>query len=126
VGKAEPLGKLGTIGVQTESAGEALGGAEPGCQESLSDSFALAAIFSGEREEIERPCDEHQLSLALAQENDEIFTLYKLRATPSGVLVDSGGTIASLLPAEGVPAIEALVRAAASRDAPARLVVRSG
>jgi uncharacterized membrane protein YphA (DoxX/SURF4 family)/thiol-disulfide isomerase/thioredoxin len=94
-------------------------------QESLSDSLALATIFSGERQEIEKLCEEHQLSLALAQENDEIFTLYKLRATPSGVLVDADGAIASL-PAEGVPAIEALVRSSLAGATPARLALHPG
>jgi thiol-disulfide isomerase/thioredoxin/uncharacterized membrane protein YphA (DoxX/SURF4 family) len=91
-------------------------------QESLSDSAALTAIFSGEREEIERLCEEHGLSMALSQENDEVFTLYRLRATPSGVLVNADGTIASI-PAEGVPAIEALIRSSLAPAADRPLVV---
>jgi uncharacterized membrane protein YphA (DoxX/SURF4 family)/thiol-disulfide isomerase/thioredoxin len=94
-------------------------------QESLSRSLTLAAIFTGERAEVERLCAEHELSLALAQEQDEVFELYELRATPSGVLVDLKGIIASA-PAEGVPAIEALIRTAAAEQRPLELVVERG
>ncbi len=94
-------------------------------QDSLSSSLTLAAIFAGEREEVERLCAEHELSLAMAQEADEVFDLYELRATPSAVLVDLKGIIASA-PAEGVPAIEALVRTAAAQERPLELSVERG
>jgi thiol-disulfide isomerase/thioredoxin/uncharacterized membrane protein YphA (DoxX/SURF4 family) len=93
-----------------------------GWQQSLADSLTLSAIFSGEAAEIERLSDEHELSLVLAQDVDEAFTLYALRATPSAVLIDSDGVIAGA-PAEGVSAIEALIRSALAQAA---LVVHSG
>ena len=94
-------------------------------QESLADNLALTAVFSGEREAIDRLCKEHDLSAALAQESDEVFGLYALRATPSAVLIDTDGTIAGA-PAEGVPAIEALIRSALAQSEPRQLVVHLG
>lgn len=80
-------------------------------QESLAQSVTLAAIFTGEREDIERLCEEHELKLVLAHETMEAFELYRLRATPSAVPIGFNGVIAGP-PAEGVPAIEALIRTA--------------
>jgi thiol-disulfide isomerase/thioredoxin len=90
-----------------------------GWQASLETNLSLPAIFAGERAEIERLSAEHGLSLVLAQETDELFSRYALRATPSGVLIGADGSIAGS-PAEGVPAIEALIRSAV---VPAQLVV---
>jgi thiol-disulfide isomerase/thioredoxin len=84
-----------------------------GWQESLARAVTLAPIFSGERDHIARLVEENHLHSALAQVDNEVFDLYELRATPSAVLVDPDGAIASL-PAEGVPAIEALIRVAIS------------
>jgi uncharacterized membrane protein YphA (DoxX/SURF4 family)/thiol-disulfide isomerase/thioredoxin len=91
-------------------------------QDSLSERLALPAIFAGERKEVERQCAEHELSLALAQEENEAFERYRLRATPSAVLVGIDGIIAGA-PAEGVPAIEALIRTAVAEARPLELVV---
>jgi hypothetical protein len=49
----------------------------------------------------------------LSQEANEVFESYALRATPSAVWIDPEGVIAGA-PAEGVPAIEALVRTSPS------------
>jgi thiol-disulfide isomerase/thioredoxin len=81
-------------------------------QESLAGAVSLPAIFSGEHSEVDRIADDAGLSVALAQEGSEVFGLYALRATPSAVLIDADGAIAAT-PAEGVPAIEALIRSAA-------------
>lgn len=81
-------------------------------QESLAGSVSLPAIFTGEQPEIERLAEDAGLSVVLAQEGSEVFGLYALRATPSGVLIDADGVIAAT-PAEGVPAIEALIRSSA-------------
>ena len=94
-------------------------------QQSLADSVTLTAIFAGQAAEIERLSEEHELSLALAQEANETFEEYALRATPSAVRIDADGTIASA-PAEGVPAIEALIRSAVAQATPPRLVVQAG
>ncbi len=80
-------------------------------QDSLESSVSLPAIFAGERADIERLGDEHGLSLVLGQDESDVFALYALRATPSAVLVGTDGGIAGA-PAEGVPAIEALIRSA--------------
>jgi uncharacterized membrane protein YphA (DoxX/SURF4 family)/thiol-disulfide isomerase/thioredoxin len=85
-------------------------------QEALSSSVTLPAIFEGGRTDVDRLSAEHELSIALIQEQRETFELYGLRATPSAVLVDADGTIAAA-PAEGVPAIEALIRTAAAARA---------
>ena len=94
-------------------------------QQSLADTLMLTAIFSGEAAEVERLSQEHDLSTALAQEVDETFTAYALRATPSGVLIDAEGVIAGA-PAEGVPAIEALIRSAVAHAKPRGTVVHAG
>lgn len=94
-------------------------------QDSLASSVTLAAIFIGERSEVGRLSDEHGLSLSFAQEANETFELYALRATPSAVLIGPDGTIAGA-PAEGVSAIEALVRTAAAMARPPELVVLRG
>ncbi len=93
-------------------------------QESLAHAVSLPAIFSGEQADIERVAQEAGLSVVLAQEGSEVFGLYALRATPSGVLIDADGVIVST-PAEGVPAIEALIRSAADSGQATRLVVQS-
>jgi thiol-disulfide isomerase/thioredoxin/uncharacterized membrane protein YphA (DoxX/SURF4 family) len=82
-----------------------------GWQEALVDSVTVASIFSGDIGDIRRVCQENGLGSTLAQETDETFTAYALRVTPSGVLIDRQGAIASA-PAEGAPAIEALIRSA--------------
>jgi uncharacterized membrane protein YphA (DoxX/SURF4 family)/thiol-disulfide isomerase/thioredoxin len=93
-------------------------------QESLADALALPAIFTGDRDDIERLAEDVGLSVVLAQEASELFGAYALRATPSGVLIDADGLIAST-PAEGVPAIEALIRSAAATVTPASGVVHT-
>jgi thiol-disulfide isomerase/thioredoxin len=94
-------------------------------QQSLAETLTLAAIFSGEPAEIERLSEEHELSIVVAQEADEVFSSYALRATPSAMLIDAGGSIAAG-PAEGVPAIEALMRSAMTPSAPGLIAVQAG
>jgi hypothetical protein len=94
-------------------------------QEALADTLTLSAIFSGEAAQIERLSEEHELSGALAQEHNETFAAFALRATPSAVLIEPGGLIAAA-PAQGVPAIEALIRSTVAQSAPAEIVIHSG
>jgi len=94
-------------------------------QQSLVGSLTLAAIFSGEEAEVERLSTEHELSTALLQAAEETFTAYALRATPSAVLIDAEGVIAGA-PAEGVPAIEALIRSAVAQSEAPGMVVHAG
>ena len=91
-------------------------------QDALSASMTLAAVFEGAHEDVERLSAEHELSLALVQRERETFELYGLRATPSAVLIDIDGAIAAA-PAEGLTAIEALVRTAADESRPFELIV---
>jgi hypothetical protein len=91
-------------------------------QRSLADSLTVALVFSGDADEIARLSEQHDLQIALVQRTDETFTDYGMRATPSAVLVDVDGAIASA-PAEGGPPIEALIRAAVAQARPAALVV---
>ncbi len=84
-------------------------------QETLSLRLPIAAVFAGERTEIGRLSDEHELSLVLAEDRAETFERYRLRATPSAVLVGPDGVL-SESPAEGLPAIETLIRAALARS----------
>jgi thiol-disulfide isomerase/thioredoxin/uncharacterized membrane protein YphA (DoxX/SURF4 family) len=93
-------------------------------QQSLHGPVTLAALFSGESTEVERLVDEHQLEAALAQHNDEVFRLYDLRATPSAVLIERDGRIAGAA-AEGLPAIEALIRSALTQEASSEAAVHS-
>jgi uncharacterized membrane protein YphA (DoxX/SURF4 family) len=90
-------------------------------QDSLSDTVTLAAIFAGDREEVERLSEHHELPLALAQQNMEVFEAYRLRLTPSAVPVGSNGVIVGA-PAEGLPAIEALIRTAVAESRPTELL----
>jgi thiol-disulfide isomerase/thioredoxin/uncharacterized membrane protein YphA (DoxX/SURF4 family) len=91
-------------------------------QDSLAGSVTLAALFAGEREDIEKLSEEHELRVALAEDDSGTFGLYRLRATPSAVLVDAERLIAGA-PAEGPPAIEALVRTAVAGSGPSELVI---
>ena len=84
--------------------------------------MTVAAIFEGARQEVERVSAEHELSPVLAQTEQEAFKLYALRATPSAVLITGDGAIAGA-PAEGVTAIEALVRTAAAESRPVDLFI---
>jgi uncharacterized membrane protein YphA (DoxX/SURF4 family)/thiol-disulfide isomerase/thioredoxin len=90
-------------------------------RESLEGVVTLATIFAGDRPEVERLCEAHDLA-ALAQRDNETFELYELRATPSAVLIDLDGTVAGA-PAEGVAAIEALVRVATAEVRETELTV---
>ena len=84
-------------------------------QESLQDSVTLAAIFAGDHEQVERLSDENELSLVLTEERFETFQQYRLRVTPSAVPISYNGIIVGA-PAEGVTAIEALIRTAVAES----------
>ena len=94
-------------------------------QNTLSRSLSIVAVFTGERPEIDRLSREHELSLVLAAESNQMVELYRLRLTPSAVLVDPEG-ILDESPAEGLAAIENLIRVALARSAPARELVQGG
>jgi uncharacterized membrane protein YphA (DoxX/SURF4 family)/thiol-disulfide isomerase/thioredoxin len=94
-------------------------------QEPLAQSVVVAAVFSGQHEDVERVCEEHGLSIALAEEANEAFELFKIRGTPSAVLIDSDSRVGSST-AEGTQAIEALIRSALRRSQPPGLAIHQG
>lgn len=91
----------------------------PGCQllladlgrwqASLADRLTLAVLSFGSAEENRATFDEHGVGTVMLQEGAEMMSDYRVRATPSAVVVAPDGTIASA-PAEGAPTIETLVR----------------
>jgi thiol-disulfide isomerase/thioredoxin/uncharacterized membrane protein YphA (DoxX/SURF4 family) len=93
-----------------------------GWQQTLGERLTLATVFGGDREAARRLAGEHALPSAMSQEVDEVFGEYRLRATPTAVLIDADGRIAAR-PAEGGPAIEALIRSAVASAGPAPLLV---
>jgi uncharacterized membrane protein YphA (DoxX/SURF4 family)/thiol-disulfide isomerase/thioredoxin len=83
-------------------------------QQSLAGTVTLATVFSGGPWEIQRLSEQHGLSTVLAEEVGETtLELYRLRATPSAVMVVDGRIDGG--PAEGAPAIESMIRAAIRR-----------
>ena len=95
-------------------------------QNTLSRSLTIVAVFTGERPEIDRLSREHELSLVLAAESNQMFRERPATGlTPSAVLVDPEG-ILDESPAEGLAAIENLIRVALARSAPARELVQGG
>lgn len=83
-------------------------------QESLGQTVILIPIFSGDPDSIERAIHPHGLTTALIDDGTSTFDRYRLRGTPSAVLVDADGTIAGAA-AEGVDGVEALIRSALDR-----------
>jgi uncharacterized membrane protein YphA (DoxX/SURF4 family)/thiol-disulfide isomerase/thioredoxin len=92
-------------------------------QASLAHALTLPVIFTGQRDEILGLAGGARLSLALAQQANEVFELYRLRATPAAVLVQPDGTIGSAA-VEGSPAIEALIRSVIAKHRQSSLVVQ--
>jgi hypothetical protein len=92
-------------------------------QASLAETLTLPAIFTGQREDILRQARDAGLDMALAQDANEIFELYRLRATPSAIVVEADGRIGSVA-VEGSPAIEALIRSVVARRDPPRLAIQ--
>jgi hypothetical protein len=68
-------------------------------------------IGRGSQDEIEALCEQCGLGEMLFERAGKTSSAYGVRGTPSAVLVDVEGRIASR-PAAGAPAIEALVRTA--------------
>ena len=94
-------------------------------QNTLAPRIAIAAVFAGQSAEISRLSSENELTLVVAEERADTFERYKLRATPSAVLIGPDGTVGES-PAEGLPAIEILIRAGLARSEPSRELVEDG
>jgi hypothetical protein len=81
----------------------------------VSETVAVLAVSDGEMEANLALADETGLGSLLVAERARVSAQYNVRATPSAVLVDADGTIATSA-ALGGPAIEALVRIALRRS----------
>lgn len=75
----------------------------------LADRITLALVSSGSPRSNRPAVNEHGLVNVLLQDDDEVFTAYRVRATPSAVLVTAAGEIGSGL-AESDISIEPLIR----------------
>lgn len=84
-------------------------------QRTLSGTVAVLAVSDGEMEANLALADETGLGSLLVAQRARVSAQYNVRATPSAVLVDADGTIATSA-ALGGPAIEALVRVAVRRN----------
>ena len=78
-------------------------------QGALSDRLTVAVISSGTAAENLPIAREHGISGMLLQEDVEVMRAYRVRQTPSALLVTPGGAIAST-PVEGALPIEPLIR----------------
>lgn len=78
-------------------------------QQTLAERVTIAVISSGTVEENEPLFVEHALENVLLQDKSELIESYRIRGTPTAVLVNGDGTIGSI-PAESVFGIEPMVR----------------
>jgi methylamine dehydrogenase accessory protein MauD len=78
-------------------------------QQSLSGQITVALVSSGSVEQNQPVVDEHGLERLLVQEGIETFNAFRIRSTPSGVLVSAEGRIATTT-AQSVFEIEPMVR----------------
>lgn len=84
-------------------------------QASLSDRLTIAVVSMGTIERNRPAFAEHGIGDVLLQENVEVMSDYRVRATPSAVLVGPDGRIASAA-AAGAVTIESLIRIALRRE----------
>lgn len=84
-------------------------------QQTLAERVTIALVSTGSVRENAPLFEEHGLENVLLQESSELIESYRIRGTPTAVLVNVDGTIGSI-PAESVFGIEPMVR----------LVLRSG
>src|SRR5436190_2204396 len=78
-------------------------------QQSLSQQLTVALISTGTPESNQYLVDEHGLERLLVQEGIETFNDFRIRSTPSGVLISADGRIATTT-AQSVFEIEPMVR----------------
>lgn len=78
-------------------------------QQTLAGRVTIAVISVGSLQENELLYKTHELETVLLQAQDELIESYRIRGTPSAVLVNPDGTIGSI-PAESVFGIEPMVR----------------
>jgi methylamine dehydrogenase accessory protein MauD len=78
-------------------------------QQTLSERLTIALVSVGKPEDNRPYAEEHGLEKLLMQEDAEVFESYRIRGTPSAVLVTGDGKIGTL-PAESAFGIEPMVR----------------
>jgi methylamine dehydrogenase accessory protein MauD len=78
-------------------------------QQSLSGQLTVALVSSGTVEANRYLVDEHELERVLVQDGIEAFNAFRVRTTPSGVLISAQGRIATTT-AQSVFEIEPMVR----------------
>ena len=84
-------------------------------QTTLADRLTIALVFSGERTAIQELADIHQLQDVLLQKDHEVYNLYLIPGTPSGLIVAPDGHVGSGTNSSNV-IVEALIRTALSTD----------
>src|SRR5215212_9097292 len=77
-------------------------------QEEHAQKLTLSLISRGEAEENKTKASEHGLTNVLLQEDWEVYASYEVRGTPSAVLIDTDGKIASPV-ARGAEGIRGLL-----------------
>jgi thiol-disulfide isomerase/thioredoxin len=80
-------------------------------QKALADRLRIALISSGTAEDNREAVEEYGLDEMLLQERGDVLEAYRIRGTPSAVLVTATGEIGSA-PGEMVSGIEPLIRVA--------------
>jgi peroxiredoxin len=78
-------------------------------QRSLADRITIVVLSGGSPRDNRPAVEEHGLANFLLEEDDEVRTAYRVRATPTAIVVDATGEVGSQ-PAEGNTAIESLIR----------------
>ena len=89
-------------------------------QTTLTERVTIALVSNGSAQANRPVMDEHGLADVLLQDNSEVIDAYRVRATPSAVVVGADGTIESA-PAEGPLAIEPLIRVTLHAGATAKV-----
>jgi thiol-disulfide isomerase/thioredoxin len=79
-------------------------------QQEHADQLTVALVQRGTAAAVLAESAGHRLTHLLLEQDNQVATAYQVSGTPSGVLVDSRGLIASPL-AAGAPALRALVQA---------------
>lgn len=93
-------------------------------QASLGDRVTIAVVSMGTSGHNRATFEEHGIGDVMLQEDMEVLSDYRVRATPSAVIVTPQGTIASA-PAAGAATIEPLVRLTIRRASTAPAAARA-
>jgi hypothetical protein len=84
-------------------------------QASLGDRLTIAVVSRGAADRNRSDFGEHGIRDVVLQRDFEVMSDYRVRATPTAILVAPDGMIASA-PAAGAPTIESLIRLALRHD----------